>query len=488
MLLTKFVRILLILALGWTSALRAQVVCPTLPAQSAVASSSPDDIPPTNVDIITHTGAIVKARANHNIVFVSISPTEQQVWFGVDASPGLYRTFYNRRVRDFVGAPWRWLYSYSPEIIQYQAPSSSGPAAVLYSDTPKYRDAVTNTYYKYIMYQGYQPGSCDGQVAGFLYVGFSNDGICWTSPREVHPPSGGPWFDCYPGHFNTIPTEQVSAVDGGDKMYLISVEGDIHNLVPPSDEKDYYGNLTYRRWSNMQQTLTNVWWASYANPQIVNLANSQFVSWLGMYLPRSRTNSTQTLRYAPYAYFMNLQMAYDAASGYLYLGRGYPYGYDRGSFELSGDGSSDPPSDYNVPSFTQLQERFLYGPNGYSLVEGCLPAPYTLPNRIQVYKMYIGSLSNIASIVYGTWTLVADLGGAWSYTFADWSSSPIQSRQTNVGHDFGAVSFLRDRNGYVVRNDAGQVQIFGAHTYKQVKSVGPCRITGLEREVLMTIP
>ena len=57
--------------------------CLPLPPESPVPSYSPDDIPATNIDIITYTGALAKARANHNFCFVEMSPNDQRVWFGV---------------------------------------------------------------------------------------------------------------------------------------------------------------------------------------------------------------------------------------------------------------------------------------------------------------------------------------------------------------------------------------------------------------------
>lgn len=472
----------LMLSLLFPAVAQAQS-CQTLPPQSPVASYSPDDIPPTNVNIITYTGQLLPASANHNFCFVEISPTDQRVWFGVDASPGLYRTFYNRRVRDYVGGPWRWLYSYSPEIIRFQQPSSSGPASVHYSDTAKYRDPATGAYYKFIMYQGYQPGSCDGQVAGFLYVAFSNDGVCWTEGREVHR-AGGPSFPCYPGHVNTVPIEQMQAIDGGDRLWLIGVEGDINALVPPAD-------ATFNRWNAMNRTQTYIGWASYTNPDVVNLISTPELTANGMFRPvTGPANPSHPDRYSPYNYFMNLAIGFDAASGYFYIGRGYPYAYDRGSKALAGTGVYDPPSTYNVPTAAQEQDVQLYGPNGWSSVEGCLGAPYTLPNRIQIYRMYIGSLANMAQLATGTWQLVADMGGQYGFSFkSGWGNTLRVTGQSNVGHDFGAVSFIRDRNGNLVRDGYGYVQIFGAHTFKQVKSwSSPCRITGFEREVLLTIP
>ena len=149
--------------------LNAQPVCPVgFPAQSPVPSSSPDDIPPTNVDIITFGGAIVKARANHNIAFVEVTPNDQRVWFGVDGNPGLYRAFYNRRVRDNESSPWRWLYSSSPTLVTYDVEASQVIGAVLYSPTPRYHDSVSNHTYKFVMYESYQQKDCAGAVMGLL--------------------------------------------------------------------------------------------------------------------------------------------------------------------------------------------------------------------------------------------------------------------------------------------------------------------------------
>lgn len=128
-----------------------QLVCPpNFPTESPVASYSPDDIPPTDIDMVTYTGAYAKAQANHNMSFVQITPNDQRVWFFLDGV-GVPLTFYNRRVRDTESSPWRWLYSSSPSV------TDSSPAAVLYSPTPRYWDSVTQTSYSFLMYQIYQP-------------------------------------------------------------------------------------------------------------------------------------------------------------------------------------------------------------------------------------------------------------------------------------------------------------------------------------------
>jgi hypothetical protein len=185
-----------LIVLASTVPAAAQPICqPGFPAESPVVSNSPDDIPATNIDIITYTGAIVKARANHNIAFVEIGPDEQRVYFGSDANPSLARCFYNQRLRNTVTGQWTWRYAYSPEVIRYQTPTSGGAGAVLYSPTAKYRDPTSGILYKFVMYQVVQPGACDGAVAGFVFYSLSNNGTCWTAPRQAVRP-GGPSFNC----------------------------------------------------------------------------------------------------------------------------------------------------------------------------------------------------------------------------------------------------------------------------------------------------
>lgn len=457
-------------------------VCPSnFPAKSPVPSASPDDIPATNVDITTYTGALVKGRANHGISFVEINPNEQRVWFGVDAAPGLFRTFYNRRVRANSSSPWQWDYSYSPAVIQYTAPASAGPAPVHYSSTAKYRDTTTGTLYKYLMYQAFQPGSCDGIVAGFLYVSFSNDGICWTPPRKVTRP-GGPSFSCYPSITDTVPIEAMSAVESGSTLYLVGVEGDINQLAPPVTVLDPNGEP--RRYNNMDQTLTAIGTASTNDPATITILGG--VSSAGMLIPDSGpANGANPNRYKGYAYFMNLQTAWDATTGDFYISRGYPYPYDRGT--EAPIGRFDPPTNADGNTPTASQRAFTY--IGASPVVSCLSTPGTLPNRVQVYRMHIGSLSNFSQLSTGTWSLVFDYGGAVGYGFDSPASAtwPLVMGQTNVGHDWGAVSFLRNESGGLVRYGT-TAYYFGADTYKQSKGNGLCRITGNERVLVGTIP
>ncbi|HEX2060582.1 MAG TPA: hypothetical protein VHK90_07565 [Thermoanaerobaculia bacterium] len=465
-----------------------QPVCaPGFPAESPVVSNSPDDIPATNVDIVNHNFQFVKARANHNMAFVEIGPNEQRVYFGVDANPSLERVFYNRRVRDTTTGQWTWRYPYSPEVIRYPDPTSGGAASVLYSATAKYRDAATNTLYKYVMYQVVQPGLCDGVVAGFVYYSFSNNGICWTTPRPAQRP-GGPSFNCSSTITNSVPVEAVSAIDAGDTIYLVGIEGDISNqLAPPVTVLDPNGQP--RRYNNMNRTMTALGSASTSDPRTITILGS--LSAAGMFLPNyGPANPANPERYKSHAYFINMDIAWDPTTGNFYISRAYPYAYDRGS--LVPIGRNDPPSANNSPLRAQVDEAntvWAMGPHGASPVVSCIDSPGTLPNRVQIYRMNIGSLANITQITTGTWTLVTDVGGGAGYSFDSLggATTPLLAGMTNINRDVGAASFLRNRRGELVRYGTTSYY-FVADTFKKQKSVGPCQITGLEREFVRVLP
>src|SRR5258708_37938385 len=131
------IRLGLLLPLGLTSSLSAQVICPAnFPiTDSPVLSSAADDIPHTGDHILTYTGAHAAGPANHNISFIQTGTNEQKVWFFTDnTSLDHQHVYYNRRFRANSSSPWYWQYSVSPAVLPYGAASD----AVLYSPTPKY--------------------------------------------------------------------------------------------------------------------------------------------------------------------------------------------------------------------------------------------------------------------------------------------------------------------------------------------------------------
>lgn len=446
----------------------AQNCPPSIPPDSPVLAPSLDNIPPGSGQIINYQGSYFSARANGRFAVVQTGENEQKVWFGADSAPPDGRVYYNRRYRANSSSPWYWQYSTSITIIDH-GDSSTGPNTVLYSPTPKYKDnSWTGGTYKYLMYSVSQPRECDGVVLGFLYVSFSNDGICWT-PISPATRVGGPSFPCLPDVMNTVPVETAAAIDGGDTIYLMGIEGNGAELI------DY---------TQMDRTQTYIGVATPANPEYVTLLWSPAeVSAAGVVSPSGVTSGPYLERFRPYKYFMNMDMAYDAATGYLYVGRAYPYAYDRW-------GSITTPV---VPCAWQSDVYYLWdwmkGQN--APVQGCLAAPGTLPNRIQVYRMYIGALSNFGALASGTWTLVSDLGGDAGYTNGDLgscSSNPYtprtDPRQQNVGRDYAYVNFVRDAAGLLVPNGI-YGSLLAGDSYKLSKGVGYCYVTGNESVALV---
>lgn len=212
----------------------AQVSCPSgyVPPVSPVASSSPADIPRTYYQITTSAGANVWAQANGGVVWADVTPDDQRVYFGVDSSPGLGGIFYNRRTRANASSPWQWQYPQSFPVNGFGSYNSAGPAALLYSATPKYYNYVDHTYYSYVMYLVNQPSACDGQVGGILFVAFSNNATCWTAPQQVIYYNELS-YPCYPGG-NLLATPGMSAIDAGNQIDLIWMEGD-NNALAPTD-------------------------------------------------------------------------------------------------------------------------------------------------------------------------------------------------------------------------------------------------------------
>ena len=465
------------LAIALPMSLFGQVICPSgFPASSPVLSSGLDDIPATNDHLLTYTGAHAAGTANHNMSFMQTSPNEQKVWFFTDnASLDHEHIYYNRRYRANSSSPWYWEFSVSPAVTSYGATAG----AVLYSAAPRYVDTRTNTAYSYVMYQVVQPPECIPESAGYMQVVFSNDGICWTNPRWATR-VGGPMSQCL-AIWDSVPVEQVTAIDDGTDIKLIGVEGSI----------PYLSN-----YMNMNETAV-IGYSPAADPSRVYLYEWPKVTALGVVSPYTLHpwwSYSYENRFQPYNYFMNLQAAYDSSTGDLYIGRGYPYPFDRGPGYYG-----DLRDSLLVPGWGQADAVMMWDPhlNRDVQVGGCNSAPATLPNRIQVYKMHIGSMSNFAALgsTSSYWTLLSDLGGETGYgnsVDGYYYKTALTYPQTNAGRDYATVSFVRDGQGNLVREN-GVARYFGGDSFESLKTSTvptnqPCNVTGLERETLLAIP
>jgi hypothetical protein len=457
---------------------------PALPASSPVPSASIDDIPPAATNVLTYDGTLKPSHANFMMSYLEINENDQRVWFNPQALETTAVICYNRRYRSDVSSPWQWQYSASP-VVQVitdnpgtQRPPSIATASVLYDPVNQFFSG--SAYYPFIMYVIWQPSACNGVagVGGFIHVSFSSDGTSWTSPREATR-FGRSSFPCWPGHSNVVPAEEAGVAYDGSTIYFAWQEGT---------------NSILAQRVNMDAPQVHIGYATRNNPWIITPYPADAMSGQNV-INNSYTygDPARQSRYTAYSYFFNMQMAYDAVHGDVYLSRAYPYGYDRGS-----NGPSDYPLETVTPHYSIVYDRKMTNPETglATKVEGCVGSPATYPNRIQVYKKHIGSLSNFSSLATGYWTLVLDYGLDVGYLAAQSLSLPHgpafnppanQYLQTDVGRDLTSAVFLTDR--------WGQLKFYGSTAYMLAGegfasslSRGPCRVTGNERAFAYPLP
>jgi hypothetical protein len=442
----------------------AQMGCIVLPPDTPLQSASIDDIPAAgNVHYIVWPGAYMPLPANHRIAVAQINENEQRVYYAVDHTLGSGYIYYNRRYRANSSSPWYWQYSQS--VFTSGLTYIGMPSSVLYSPTPKY--GAGYPLYKYAMYGINQPWECNGPMAGVVMVAFSNDGVCWTAPVPVQG-SHGNMDECAPQFFGAEMGEMLAAFDTGSYVAVIVMSGDNVNLATTVDMNTSGAYLLWSPYSGMGAL------ANYVYPGTSEVSSN------GLFRPLAAPNMCFNDRYRSYGYLENLDAAYDPVTGYLYMSRGYPYPFDRGW--VTGTACPDTPGPLS-PSCGQTNELFYNGAN----IEGCAASPASYPNRLQVYRMYIGPLSNLAAITTGTWTLITDVGNSAGYTLNSCTSHPLVAGQTNAGRDWAAATFLRDGAGNVVVEN-GNVTYFAGDTFRMTKSIGPCRTTGAERLTARTTP
>ena len=437
-------------------------------AFAQVPSYSPDDVPRgSDAYYVTYTGSLYQSGPNHQLAYVQTSLNEQKVWFSVDSGlktdathPGPNHSYYNRRYRAAGDQPWYWQYAYSQPV--------SGVIGfvdtVLYSDTYRYGDPYGQSW-KYIMYTINQPTPCNNDNFGYAMVQYSNDGVNWYNSGPLHH-DGGPTATCAPELGpNLVAVEAIDAIDDGSgTIWLIGQEGNIATLALPS---------------NMDQTLASWGSSTYATSSSVTIDGANaMVSNSGIFAPA--LPGADPTRFKTYSYFFNMAMAWDPIPGDLYLSRGYPYPLDRSAGTTS-----------VVPSASVVTQTDLFnsvwGVN--QLVQGCATSPGIFPNRSQVYKMHLGSLSNFSLVHTGTWTLVADRGGAVGYltdAVSPNTAAPLVSGQTAGSREEGAASFFRNGQGIIPSTSPRYT--FGATTLMAQMSGGQCAVTGLEGIIADSLP
>jgi hypothetical protein len=280
----------------------------------------------------------------------------------------------------------------------------------------------------------------------------------------------------------------MGAVDSGSTVYLMGIEGDNSILGDMANM-----NHNYVSWGHSSPT------------NVVNLTvdPDRDMSDSGLFNPKAFTAEYVPAyipdRFRSYAYFFNIAIAWDAANGDLYVSRGYPYPYDRCAANPAACGSPW----LMVPSEEQSYDRptvWNSAVGAYQSVWDCGGRVALYPNRYQIYKLHVGTLTNFAAVHTGTWTLLTDNGNNVGYESnfnrnaprGDWWSVPPQATalvagQTPGTRDAGAASFLVDGAGQLIRT-GGVGYVFAGSTIREHLSAGPCQTTGGERVVLTAIP
>lgn len=478
--------VVLSLLIATAAPLAQAQTCPSVPPDSPILSYSPDDVPPaSNLTFLDVGGQPFHPRPNHQTAFVQTGPNEQKVWFSLDVHFEHYDSasiYYNRRYRADASSPWYWQYSQSIPVTN-PVPQVGFVNAVLYSPTPRYsRRNVYTEKYKYVMYTVNQPSSCNGPTGGYAMVSYSNDGICWPVTVPMHH-AGGPGSDCAPElGTELVPTEAFGAIDSGLTIYLMGVEGN-NTLLAQYNEMDQ----THTAWGYSDPASSDVLWTT---PDVD-------VTGTGVFTPHSLPETAPMFpnRFVPYMYFFNMSIAWDAASGDLYVTRGYPHPYDRATTpEMinAGYGYTQVPASSQQYSAVNVWNAYV---GAYQSVSDCGATPTfglaLYPNRYQIYKMHLGSLDNFSHVHSGYWTLLADRGNSVGYTasvaYTNWSNAPLVTGQSAGNRDAGAASFIRDSSGQLVRT-GGTAYVLSGSTVREHLSVGPCETTGNERLLLEAVP
>ena len=315
-----------------------------------------------------------------------------------------------------------WVYNPSRVVLEGPPGSTAGVGAVFSQDSATYRNARDSSYYKYVMYMGYQLATAGH--AGGACASFSNDGINWTVPIALQT-TAGPIKDCEDG--SDVRLEAISGFHRtGTEMHIFGLEGDFGLL------QQYVGQ---------GRTLTYFFRAYTSNPHRLTLDGE--VSEKGLFSPTISGGLATS-------YFINLDVTYDAATGRHYLFRVYPYPYRPTS------SSSDPD---RVPC------------------SGVCPADLgTYPMRGQIYYMDTGGAT--WKTLQGTWTLLVDGGGVtgWSAracpTCACAPYPLIDSRQIVIGGnpgglDLDSISVKKTRLGRLAPVGTEMIVFFGGWEDRQ---------------------
>ena len=318
-----------------------------------------------------------------------------------------------------------WQYPVNVPVIQFPGGiNTTAMGSVIYDSSAPFNG------YEYVMFFTNQPGDVAGfwalfggsppciveeptsVGAGLVYVSFShNPGSGWTTPCQ---------FSIDGVH--TVLTEQVSAIYYDGTIYITIFEGDFGIIS---------ANLNTITYAYMATALPS-------DPTRGTRINAGYYSLDGVtgFNPGITLTSPNTTDDNPF--FVNLDTAFDPATGDFFVSRSYAYPFDVTAF-TSGEVPCDVPS-----------------PKGMT----------TYPNRGQLLKMNLGNPPNVQLLFTGTWELVADYGAGIGYGTSTnggtCTPTPLQDGQTDIGGQVNTMSILRTPEGFV--DSSRQVMVaYGPH-------------------------
>ncbi len=392
--------------------------------------------------------------ANFSTAVVATDSRTSRVYFAVNGTiPGTSihpgQIYFNERTCTATPCVPTWKYPVSHAILTFPNASISVSDVLFDASHPFYNDA-DGQHYAYVMYFVIQPTSCDTE-GGFLALSFSNDGENWYNDLNgnLQPMLarryGGPYSACVDAS-DTVPVEAFGAVfDRPNGLVLgVGIEGNIGLLVDPAN-------------FSRTQTYLGAAWAS--NPRVFYLQGE--LSSVGL----SQDNAPWC---SSHRYFINLATAFEPSTGTFWISRAYPYPYDA-------LGSADFPCN-----------------------SACLRGVWTPPNRVQVFSMNIGSLANSPLLLYGSWTLVKDLGASSGYSIPERGCSgggacvpmPIIAPQESIGMVVESVNFRRNADGglaYTPALNASNIELAlsGTSNYDYTCSTPPAQLDTQSRQFLL---
>ena len=306
----------------------------------------------------------------------------------------------------------KWKYSKNVPVINYpNGKNTTAMGSVLYDPSKPFNG------YEYVMFFTNQPSNASAYWAlfggsppciveepasvgaGLVYVSFShNPDSGWTTPCQ---------FSINGTH--AVKCEQVSAIYHNGTIYITIFEGDFGIIS---------ANLNTITYAYMATALPS-------DPTRGTRINAGYYSLNGVtgFNPGITLTSPNTTDDNPF--FVNLDTAFDPATGDFFVSRSYAYPFDVTAFT-----SGEVPCD-------------VASPKGMT----------TYPNRGQLLKMNLGNPPNVQLLFTGTWKLVADYGAVVGYgtsTNGDpCTPTPLQDGQADIGGQVNTINILRTPEGFV---------------------------------------